>query len=109
MSYEKSLNDDREVTVGDFRILEGVIQLWVLMICALLYWLGSLIAFVSGSTFGAISLVLFSLVFAGFAWATMYEGWVRRVYSLLYDFETEALNGAEFGQPRESSAAGGDD
>jgi len=111
MSYEYPFDDDREVTVGDLRILQHTL----LIMASLL--IGAAVACMSlslgiildtlGEPLSGLYWIAAGVLLMGAIWVNVTDGLVRRFVGFFMEFKSPPLEDAKFG--RENDTIRGDD
>jgi len=106
MSYEYPFDDDREVTVGDLRILQHTLLIMASLLIGYVFFGVWVFLWFTEPLASVAVLPLFGF-FMGYAWVHTVDGRLRYLVGKVREFDSPALSQAEFG--RDISPTRGDD
>ncbi len=107
MSYEYPFDDDREVTVGDLRVLFQEIRLLGCYSIALVLLTFCLVAVAADYVLLSLVAWIGSLLVTILAFAIWRDGFSRRLVEVFKELDTEPLTDRRIGE-RQTSARGDD-
>ena len=98
MSYKYPYDDDRDVTVGDLRLLHQRLQGFIMMTAAMVFIVFSAVAISAGMIALAFVAWICGTLIGLLVHATFSDGIVRRLVSRVKTLETEPVGDRRFGE-----------
>lgn len=101
MSYEYPFDDDREVTVGDLRILQQSVVYMLIAGVAFMFFSLGIILDTLGEPLSGLYWIGAGLFFLAFVWVNVKDGYLRKFVGFFWKFDSPALEGSKFGHRNE--------